>query len=75
MAHAMPTGSFPGCTNEYGAYDLNGNVWELVDNGTVSGEFRAGAYNCIDSERLHKCDFAATSISAKGFRCCRDVAR
>jgi len=73
MAHAMPTGSFPDCTNDYGAYDLNGNVWELVDNGTVSGEFRAGAYNCIDSERLHKCDFAATSISAKGFRCCRDV--
>ncbi len=74
MPHVMPTGSFPDCTNEYGAYDLNGNVWEMVDNGTTSGEFRGGAYNCIDSERLHKCDFAATNISAKGFRCCADVA-
>ena len=51
----------------------NGNVWELVDDGTANGHFRGGAYNCIDSELLHRCDFDITSgVSAKGFRCCAD---
>jgi formylglycine-generating enzyme required for sulfatase activity len=73
MAHVDPTGFYADCTNEYGLYDINGNVWELVDDGTANGHFRGGAYNCIDSERLHRCDFVATNISARGFRCCRDA--
>ncbi len=68
----MPTGSFPQCVNEYGIFDLNGNVWELVDSGNGESWFRGGAYNCGDSEYLHQCQlkFQASSISAKGFRCC-----
>lgn len=72
--HAMPTGSFPGCTNEYGVYDINGNVWEMVNDGSGGYEFRGGAYNCIDSEKLHRCDYTAGSILAKGFRCCSSPA-
>ena len=69
--HAMPTGSFPDCHSDFGAYDLNGNVWELVDDGSEDGQFRGGAHNCIDSEKLHRCDYVAGSILAKGFRCCK----
>ncbi len=69
--HIMPTGSFPGCVNKYGVYDLNGNVWEHTLNGS---EFtvRGGAYNCGDSEKLHRCDYIPTTWkpSALGFRCC-----
>jgi hypothetical protein len=67
--HYMPTGSFPLCTNEYGTFDINGNVWELADDGQVRG----GAYNCSDSAFLHRCSFATDprSIIAVGFRCCR----
>jgi formylglycine-generating enzyme required for sulfatase activity len=67
---AMATGSFPDCVNEYGIYDLSGNVWELTDDGTVTGQFRGGAYNCKDSELLHRCDYVADNILARGFRCC-----
>jgi len=68
--HIMPTGSFPDCTNEYGVYDINGNTWELVNDGTGEAMWRGGAYNCIDSEKLHRCDFVARNIVARGFRCC-----
>ncbi len=72
--HVLPTGSFPGCTNEWGAFDLNGNVWELVEAGDGVEHFRGGAYNCSDSELLHRCDYDATwNPSAKGFRCCADA--
>ncbi|MBW2458466.1 MAG: hypothetical protein JRI68_28460 [Deltaproteobacteria bacterium] len=69
--YAMPTGSFPDCYSDFGAYDLNGNVWELVDDGSDEGHFRGGAHNCIDSEQLHRCDHVAHNILAKGFRCCK----
>jgi formylglycine-generating enzyme required for sulfatase activity len=69
--HVTPTGAFPQCVSAYGAWDISGNVWELVDDGTPEGEFRGGAYNCIDSETLHRCDYATTNILAKGFRCCK----
>lgn len=70
----MPTGSFPDCVNEYGVYDINGNVWEIVDTDDGLEHFRGGAYNCGDSEMLHKCDYDATwGPSAKGFRCCKDL--
>jgi len=72
--HVVPTGTFPDCTNEWGVYDINGNVWELVDYGDGLEHFRGGAYNCGDSEALHRCDYDATwNPSAKGFRCCKDV--
>ncbi|HCF57506.1 MAG TPA: hypothetical protein DFS52_05880, partial [Myxococcales bacterium] len=29
--HVMPTGSFPDCTNAFGVFDINGNVWEAVE--------------------------------------------
>ena len=71
--HVMPTGSFPSCTSGLGAWDLNGNVWEIVASGDGLDHYRGGAYNCADSELLHRCDYDATwDPSAKGFRCCAD---
>jgi hypothetical protein len=69
--HVLPTGSLPGCVSPEGAFDLSGNVWELVDDGSEEGQFRAGAFNCIDSLTLHQCAHVGVGISAKGFRCCR----
>ncbi len=70
----MPTGSFKDCRNQWGVYDLNGNVWEIVDTEDGLEHFRGGAYNCGDSEMLHRCDYDATwGPSAKGFRCCKDL--
>jgi len=66
----MPTGSFPNCTNEYGVYDINGNTWELVNDGSGEEVWRGGAFNCKDSETLHRCDYVGRNITAKGFRCC-----
>jgi len=70
----MPTGSFPGCVNAYGAYDLSGNVWELVDTGTGASWFTGGAYNCLDSGALHRCDSLHQNVTARGFRCCAEPA-
>jgi len=72
--HAAPTGSFPLCVNEWGAYDINGNVWEMVDTGTGESWWKGGAYNCGNSEWLHQCPGMFQNISAKGFRCCMDIA-
>ncbi|MBQ9817729.1 MAG: SUMF1/EgtB/PvdO family nonheme iron enzyme [Proteobacteria bacterium] len=70
----MPTGSFEKCANAQGVYDLNGNLWEYVDDGSDSPSVRGGAYNCIDSEELHKCSTSMPvgSVNAYGFRCCRE---
>lgn len=73
--HVLPTGSFASCVSEYGAYDVNGNVWELADSDDGLEHFRGGAYNCADSEALHRCDHDGTwGPSARGFRCCKDGA-
>ena len=68
--HPVPTGSFPSCTNGFGVYDINGNVWERVSDGAGRG----GAFNCLDSEALHKCSYVADwGLGARsnfGFRCC-----
>ncbi|MBN2724643.1 MAG: SUMF1/EgtB/PvdO family nonheme iron enzyme [Deltaproteobacteria bacterium] len=70
--HYVQTGQFPDCTNSFGVFDINGNVWERVQGGAGRG----GAYNCSDSERLHKCsyiaDWGTSPISNFGFRCCFD---
>jgi formylglycine-generating enzyme required for sulfatase activity len=71
--HVMPTGGFLACTNAHGVMDVNGNVWEIVDTTDGLEHFRGGAFNCSDSEMLHRCDYDATwNPSAKGFRCCTD---
>ena len=69
--HLSPTGTFPKCTNSYGVYDMNGNIWEHVLGG--SGKtVRGGAYNCGDSAAFHKCSYIPQrwTPSALGFRCC-----
>ncbi len=74
--HATPTGAFPDCTNVFGAYDINGNVWEVVSSDDGIDHYCGGAYNCSDSEELHRCDFDGAVNggfpSARGFRCCAD---
>jgi len=70
--HLEPTLTDPRCSNEYGVYDMNGNVWEHVKGGGPT-RVRGGAYNCSNSEMLHRCDFIPPpdwSPSARGFRCC-----
>ena len=68
----VPTGSLPRCRSDYGAYDLNGNVWEHVLGGT-GATVRGGAYDCGDSQKLHRCDYVPISWTplSLGFRCCR----
>ncbi len=65
-----PTGSFESCVDTFGVYDINGNLWEWVDNGGASQH--GGAYNCSDSAFLHQCTFTSTGATrpAAGFRCC-----
>jgi sulfatase modifying factor 1 len=66
------TGSRAGCTNAYGVWDINGNLWEYVQS---SAEYpvRGGAYNCGDSASYHRCDYVPSwNPSARGFRCCFD---
>jgi sulfatase modifying factor 1 len=70
--HVMPTGSYPGCVNSWGAFDLAGNVWELVDVGTRESWYVGGAFNCLDSETLHRCDGLHQDVNARGFRCCAE---
>lgn len=69
----MPAGSFPECTNQWGVYDMNGNVWEHTANGDNT-TIRGGAFNCSDSRTLHRCDYVPANWepSARGFRCCAD---
>ncbi len=72
--HMSLTGAFADCTNAYGIYDINGNVWEWDTH--QEGHSRGGAYNCSDSMMLHRCDYVRSGyISAAsnvGFRCCWD---
>ncbi len=66
------TANRSGCTNSYGVWDINGNLWEYVES---SAEYpvRGGAYNCGDSASYHRCDYEpGWNPSARGFRCCHD---
>ena len=66
-----PTGASPDCKSVYGIFDINGNVWELADSTDGKEHFRGGAYNCSNSESLHRCDHDGTwGPTARGFRCC-----
>lgn len=67
----LPTGMLPGCTNAYGVFDMNGNLWEHVKGGDET-RIRGGAFNCRDSQTLHRCDYIPTlwTPTARGFRCC-----
>jgi hypothetical protein len=71
--HLTPTGGLSGCTNSYGVFDMNGNLWEHVLGGDET-RIRGGAFNCSDSETLHRCDYIPGNWtpSARGFRCCSE---
>jgi hypothetical protein len=69
----LPTGSMPGCVNEYGLYDMSGNLWEHVDS-TDTYAIRGGAYNCGSPASTHQCTYVpGWSPSSVGFRCCREA--
>jgi formylglycine-generating enzyme required for sulfatase activity len=74
LFHLLPTGILAACRSDYGAYDLNGNVWEHVAGGSRY-TVRGGAYNCGNSELYHRCDYIPTNWtpSAQGFRCCAAI--
>lgn len=71
-----PTGAFPACTNDYGVYDITGNLWEFVEASSATPTVRGGAYNCGDSAFLHRCAYVSPAgvRSESGFRCCADPA-
>jgi len=73
------TGERTGCTNEYGVYDMVGNLHEWVDEeGNGHGRFRGGWYG--DAENNGPGCFYVTSAHeptyhdySTGFRCCADA--
>ncbi len=71
-----PTGAFPQCTNDYGVYDITGNLWEFVTASGAALTVRGGAYNCGDSAFLHRCAYVSPAAmrTEVGFRCCADPA-
>ena len=71
----MPTGSFPGCTNELGTFDLSGNVWEVAPSTSDPRGYDvlAGAFNCAGAEARLQCNYnAGWDELFAGFRCCLD---
>jgi hypothetical protein len=71
-AHLAATGSFPNCTNGWGVFDMNGNLWEHVAGGT-DNQVRGGAYDSGDSVHAHRCDYVPGTWAppTRGFRCCQ----
>jgi len=70
------TGERAECTNDYGAYDMVGNLHEWIED--ASGTFRGGFY--LDTRiNGEGCNYATTAHSFKyydystGFRCCMDA--
>ncbi len=72
------TGDHDGCTNEYGVYDMVGNLHEWVED--PNGTFRGGYYldtqqngdGCSYKTMAHEIWYHDYST---GFRCCADVAQ
>lgn len=72
------SGEHPGCTNEYGVYDMVGNLHEWVAD--PDGTFQGGYY--LDTQiNGEGCTYRTTAHGASyhdystGFRCCADVAQ
>lgn len=70
------TGEHPECTNEYGAFDMMGNLHEWVDD--PAGTFQGGYY--LDTHlNGDGCYYATTAHPmshfdySTGFRCCADL--
>lgn len=76
--HVVPTGTFAECVNPAGAYDVCGNVWEIVPssdnaNGKIY-EVRGGAFNCSYADIRLQCTYNASwNELYAGFRCCKDL--
>jgi sulfatase modifying factor 1 len=73
-----PTGTHAGCTNDYGVYDMVGNVHEWIDD--PEGTFLGGFY--LDTHQLGDgCNYRTPGHDvyyhdySTGFRCCADVAQ
>lgn len=68
----VPTGHFENCKNYNDIFDINGNVWEITDNGS-GYSVKGGAFNCASAEQRLKCTYnAGWSALYAGFRCCKD---
>jgi formylglycine-generating enzyme required for sulfatase activity len=69
------TGAFPGCVNDYGLYDMVGNLdeWTADPNGTFQGGFwldtSLHGSGCAYRTIAHPFDYHDYST---GFRCCAD---
>lgn len=79
LAHTtVPTGSAQGCTNDYGVFDMVGNLHEWVndDSGTFFGGFFMDTFQngegCEYRTIGHGAEYHDYSI---GFRCCADASR
>jgi hypothetical protein len=72
----MKTGASPQCTNEYGVYDMVGNLheWTSDPNGTFQGGYYLDTHQNGDGcgYRTTAHEFAYHDYST-GFRCCADV--
>lgn len=74
----LPTGDRAECTNEYGVFDMVGNLHEWVDD--PDGTFRGGYY-MDTSKNGEGCAYATTAHDftyhdySTGFRCCMDPER
>lgn len=74
-----PSGSFAGCKNKFGIYDLNGNVSEWVDRLEYHGAVLRGGTGWIAeygqscfSRHIHSPD--NNTYCDDGFRCCSQAA-
>lgn len=78
LSHSVsPTGAFTECTNEFGAYDMVGNLHEWVadEDGTFMGGFFMDTFQngegCEYRTIAHPVEYHDYST---GFRCCADPA-
>ena len=67
------TGSAESCTNDYGVYDMVGNVHEWIDEGDFLGGYyldtKLNGEGCNYTSNLH---FEHYRDYSTGFRCCAD---
>jgi sulfatase modifying factor 1 len=68
------TGEAKGCTNDFGVYDMVGNLHEWLDDGAFHGGFyldvTTNREGCDYTTVLHEEDYRDYST---GFRCCKDA--